>query len=426
MRSLVASEGHPPLIMLVTCTMHAATGGDSTRGISRVAAPAAAPRPYGHASGLPPVLHHACVCTFKITSKLAPSPATMQTMNARLLLVGNGEEGTGPALSLSVMRVAQYSKEETPLLQVLVNCGECSCRILNETRTKLSRLSHLLLTSASAASLAGVPSLVFHLSDRGGGDLHIVGPPGTDAYMASIRAFVNRRHPTQHVVQVSHGEEDSASLFRYSTATDDPAPFAWAQQRTPGAGIEMVALPFAAHPAESRHAAANPTCDPQAKRPRLEQSREAAQTSVAYAFVITGPSRPPPAAQGHADGSTAGGSGPPASACMSLVVVVECHSYAAAGSAVGAVLDWLSSRAKDALPPPQDKARRGPAVMIHMGPSAVVTASWYLALWNGEMRAGTVTCASAMLRLLCHVPVPRALERCHAAAAPSSQIHVCV
>ena len=108
-----------------------------------------------------------------------------QTMIARLLLVGNGEEGTGPALSLSVMRVAQYSKEETPLLQVLVNCGECTCRILNETRTKLSRLSHLLLTSASAASLAGVPSLVFHLSDRGGGGLHIVGPPGTDAYMAS-------------------------------------------------------------------------------------------------------------------------------------------------------------------------------------------------------------------------------------------------
>ena len=63
MRSLVASEGHPPLIMLVTCTMHAATGGDSTRGISRVAAPAAAPRPrpysarpYVHASGLPPML----------------------------------------------------------------------------------------------------------------------------------------------------------------------------------------------------------------------------------------------------------------------------------------------------------------------------------------------------------------------------------
>ena len=42
----------------------------------------------------------------------------MVTMSARLMLVGNGSEGTGPALSLSVMRVAEYSREETPLLQV--------------------------------------------------------------------------------------------------------------------------------------------------------------------------------------------------------------------------------------------------------------------------------------------------------------------
>ena len=49
-----------------------------------------------------------------------------QTMTARLLLVGNGTEGTGPALSLSVMRVAEYSKEETPLLQVPF-LWMCSC-----------------------------------------------------------------------------------------------------------------------------------------------------------------------------------------------------------------------------------------------------------------------------------------------------------
>jgi len=39
-------------------------------------------------------------------------------------------------------------------LQVLVNCGECGCRILNETRTKLSRLSHLLITRADASNVA--------------------------------------------------------------------------------------------------------------------------------------------------------------------------------------------------------------------------------------------------------------------------------
>ena len=42
----------------------------------------------------------------------------MAHQRARLLLVGNGTEGTGPALSLSVVRVAEFSQEETPLVQV--------------------------------------------------------------------------------------------------------------------------------------------------------------------------------------------------------------------------------------------------------------------------------------------------------------------
>ena len=42
----------------------------------------------------------------------------MAHQRARLLLVGNGKEGTGPALSLSLVRVAEFSQEETPLVQV--------------------------------------------------------------------------------------------------------------------------------------------------------------------------------------------------------------------------------------------------------------------------------------------------------------------
>lgn len=50
------------------------------------------------------------------------------SMSARLLLVGNGAEGTGPALSLSVVRLAAYSQEETPLLQVVpLSRGGTSC-----------------------------------------------------------------------------------------------------------------------------------------------------------------------------------------------------------------------------------------------------------------------------------------------------------
>jgi hypothetical protein len=103
-------------------------------------------------------------------------------------------------------------------------------------------------------ALQGVPSLVFHLSDRGGGDLNIVGPPGTDAYMSSIRTFVNRRHPAQHIVEVAvpSGHKQSAEHgYVYSTADDDPAPFAWAQAKTPGSGLEITALPFSIPGTES-------------------------------------------------------------------------------------------------------------------------------------------------------------------------------
>jgi len=97
----------------------------------------------------------------------------------------------------------------------------------------------------------GVPSLIFHLSDRGGGDLHIVGPTGTDAYMTNIRTFVNRRHPAQHVFEVAaepNGNElDTHHGYAYSTAGDDPGPFAWAQAKTPGSGLEIISLPFSTH-----------------------------------------------------------------------------------------------------------------------------------------------------------------------------------
>ena len=49
----------------------------------------------------------------------------MSTMVARMKVVGNGSEGTGPAISLSIMRVAEYSAEETPLLQVIQYCNIC-------------------------------------------------------------------------------------------------------------------------------------------------------------------------------------------------------------------------------------------------------------------------------------------------------------
>jgi len=235
----------------------------------------------------------------------------------------------------------------------------------------------------------GVPSLIFHLSDRGGGDLSVVGPPGTDEYMASIRAFVNRRHPAQHIFPVSPCGEPGGA-FRYSTSDDGPAPFAWAQAKTPGAGLEIIALPFSASPHSSQSADAcagaqgppaahasglsRQESEPErgAKRARMQQGTAEAgerkdmphagpcscvcvlgisssahdvcwfpgiRCNVAFACVITGPSRrAPEAASGLPPGNSKTGTS------RSVVVAVECTSAAAAKRAVMAVSEWLASR----------------------------------------------------------------------------------
>jgi hypothetical protein len=47
---------------------------------------------------------------------------------ARLTVLGSGEEGTGPGLALTVARVAEYSGEETPLVQVTRTLFSCFSR----------------------------------------------------------------------------------------------------------------------------------------------------------------------------------------------------------------------------------------------------------------------------------------------------------
>ena len=47
---------------------------------------------------------------------------------AQLKVLGSGEEGTGPGLALTVARVAEYSGEETPLVQVARTLFRCFSR----------------------------------------------------------------------------------------------------------------------------------------------------------------------------------------------------------------------------------------------------------------------------------------------------------
>ena len=87
-----------------------------------------------------------------------------------------GLEGSAGSVCVRVVRRSQYSGEETPLLQLLFNSPECQCRILNELRLKLSLVSHVLLTRLRPEFITGLPSLLFHLSSKGAGNLAIVGP----------------------------------------------------------------------------------------------------------------------------------------------------------------------------------------------------------------------------------------------------------
>ena len=194
----------------------------------------------------------------------------------------------------------------------------------------------------------GVPSLIFHLSDRGGGDLNIVGPPGIDAYMASIRTFVNRRHPAQHIFQLSSDSEKKESTFKYSTADHDPAPFAWAQGKTPGAGLEIVAFPYSAvlksRAEQTRGGVASREDARCAKRPRLAKSRDVAPMHVAYVFVMRGPCNPRHAEVGYEkSGEETAGRRTATAGGLSVVVVVDCVSCEAADHVVQVVGGWLKS-----------------------------------------------------------------------------------
>lgn len=118
----------------------------------------------------------------------------MSTILGRVAVVGTGGEATAPSLVLSVFRVPQFSAEEKPLVQILINCGECTCRhtpnapgkiapscgllrrkaelivdpasvrrTMAEAGCKLTRATHLLVTRLNPDVMCGIPSLLFHL-----------------------------------------------------------------------------------------------------------------------------------------------------------------------------------------------------------------------------------------------------------------------
>ena len=63
-------------------------------------------------------------------------------------------------------------------------------RACNMLKRPPRRLSMVLLTRTAPANVAGLPSLLFHLSDRGGAELSVVGPSGIGEYISAIQVRI--------------------------------------------------------------------------------------------------------------------------------------------------------------------------------------------------------------------------------------------
>jgi ribonuclease Z len=104
-----------------------------------------------------------------------------EILKARLVVVGTDCVDASPGLML-VCDDMSY----------LINCGEGTQRICEEYRIKLPKLGHVFFTQLDWKMIGGFPGLLLTMSDIGGEEMGIHGPPGTVNFIASLRYFVKR------------------------------------------------------------------------------------------------------------------------------------------------------------------------------------------------------------------------------------------
>jgi hypothetical protein len=98
----------------------------------------------------------------------------------RVLVVGTGDDGTTPCALL-------HGRDGRRLL---INASEGLQRLSAEHRLKLHRgLDAVLLTSLSPSAVAGLPGLLLSLAHSGTERIAVLGPPGVDGYIRSLRFF---------------------------------------------------------------------------------------------------------------------------------------------------------------------------------------------------------------------------------------------
>jgi ribonuclease Z len=102
-------------------------------------------------------------------------------MKTYVQVVGSPASGVSPAVLLFLEKH-----------RILFNVPEGFQRVAFESKVRLGKLRHVMLTRIAAGTLAGLPGLFLTLADSGLKELYVRGPSGLDQALHAARPFMNR------------------------------------------------------------------------------------------------------------------------------------------------------------------------------------------------------------------------------------------
>ena len=238
------------------------------------------------------------------------------SLSTRITLIGSGAEGTAPTLLLTTHKIPRYgsgsvgdviSIDAPPAAEAIwFNVCECACRVANAAHVRLASTRAVAFTRAAPALVAGLPSLVFHLSDGGAGELTVVGGEGLAGYVATMGTFVSRRYPVVTVEPLGTGISTRHTLPNLDSRAA-PSYAGWGGGTTGKIGVRVWAIPIDSEMGTgSVGGGGGGTCTHHddvasapataAKRPRSPSPPNMPEPASCACFLvaIAGPAAPPP------------------------------------------------------------------------------------------------------------------------------------
>ncbi|XP_067209587.1 ribonuclease Z, mitochondrial isoform X3 [Linepithema humile] len=131
-------------------------------------------------------------------------------INVSLQILGTGARGTPKCVYLAAGNT-----------RYIFNCGEGSQRLANEHKSKLVKLEHVFVTSASWDNLGGIPGMLLTIQDVGVPKVHVHGPKGTVDIFDAIKKFVLLQALKIHEAKCDESEpySDGAMTVTYVSIT---------------------------------------------------------------------------------------------------------------------------------------------------------------------------------------------------------------